>query len=126
LVNVETTNYYLNNLFDYLDPREIEMSVVTLGSRGGFVEEFERRGVTALALDCNTRSKYFEAGRHIKRIIERRRIDIVHTHLYDPTLLGLLTGKALKRKVVSTRHHSDAVDKLPGLLKRAAYLFGEW
>jgi glycosyltransferase involved in cell wall biosynthesis len=124
-VSVDTTNYYLNNLFDYSDPHEVELSAVTLAATGGFIEDFEKRGGSAVALDCIDRRKYLKAVGHLKRIIEAGKIDIVHTHLYDPTVLGLATGKALGRKVVVTRHHSDAVHRLPGRLRRAAYLSGE-
>src|SRR5262249_45339563 len=77
LVSIETTNYYLNNLFDHSDPGAIEMSVVTLGRSGSLIEEFQGRGAYAKALNCNARSRYFEAHRQLRRTIEARRIDII-------------------------------------------------
>jgi glycosyltransferase involved in cell wall biosynthesis len=60
------------------------------------------------------------------KILNSERVDVVHTHLYDPTLLGLIIGKVSRRKVVVTRHHSDAVHNLTGASKRAFYLAGEY
>src|SRR6516164_15044 len=105
LVNVETANYYINNLFDYSDPREVRISAVTLAPRRGFVEELERRGATVYALDRNSRSRYAGAATELMKILNSERVDVVHTHLYDPTLLGLFIGKVRRRKVVVTRHH---------------------
>src|SRR5262245_6352280 len=67
LVSIETTNYYLNNLFDHSDRAEIEMSVVTLGHSGSLIEDFQGRGAYAQALNCNARSRYFEAHRQLRR-----------------------------------------------------------
>jgi glycosyltransferase involved in cell wall biosynthesis len=125
VTNVETSNYYLNNLFDHTDRGEVEYSAVTLGARGSFVEEIERRGLKAYALDCPTRSRYPRAARGLVRIIRRDRVDIVHTHLFDPTVVGLFAAKARGRRVVVTRHHSDAVYAMPRGPRRSAYMLAE-
>src|SRR5262249_53125808 len=59
-------------------------------------------------------------------IMKSERTDVVHTHLYDPTLLGLIIAKQQGRKVVVTRHHSDAVHKLTATVKRSIYIGGEY
>jgi glycosyltransferase involved in cell wall biosynthesis len=122
LTNVETSNTYLNNLCDYTDRRAISYSAVTLGKEGGFTKELDRRGVQCYALDCRQRSRYPRALYKLLQIIRKERIDIVHTHLFEPTLLGLLAAKLRHCAVVVTRHYSDALYLLPNRFKRDIYL----
>lgn len=119
---IETPNYFLNNLFDHTDRSDVIYSSVTLAKRAGFVEELEARGVTAYALNATSRSQYPRAVRQIRKIIQQENIDIVHTHMFDPTLVGLVAAKSCGRKVVVTRHHSDAMHAIPNQLKRRFYL----
>lgn len=118
LTNVETSNYYINNLCDYTDRRAITYLAVTLGKEGGFTKELDRRGVQCYALDCRQRSRYPQALYKLLQIIRKERIDIVHTHLFEPTLLGVLAARLRKCAVVVTRHHSDALYLLPNRFKR--------
>ncbi len=125
VTNIETANYYLNNLIDYTEGNEIKYFAATFGARGGFVEDLERRGVRAFALNCLSRRRYPRAARKLLKIITGERIDIVHTHLFDPTVVGLLMARLRKRGLIITRHHSDAIYAMPHGLKRAVYLFLE-
>jgi glycosyltransferase involved in cell wall biosynthesis len=120
--SIEKASSYFNNLCDFIDPREIEISSVTFAPQAGFVEELQQRGVRAYALDALSRRRYPYAAREIWRIIEQEQIDIVHTHLFDATLIGLVIAKLRGRKVVVTRHHSDALYYLQEKVKRKFYL----
>ncbi len=122
LTNVETSNPYLNNLCDYTDRRAINYLAVTLGKEGGFTKEMDRRGVQCYALDCRQRSRYPRAFYKLLQIIRKERIDIVHAHLFEPTLLGVLAARLRHCAVVVTRHHSDALYLLPNRFKRDIYL----
>jgi glycosyltransferase involved in cell wall biosynthesis len=122
LTNVETANPYLNNLCDYTDRRAINYIAVTLAKEGGFTRELDRRGVQCYALNCRQRSRYPKALYQLLQIIQKERIDIVHTHLFEPTLLGLLAAKLRHCPVVVTRHHSDALYLVPNRFKRDIYL----
>ena len=118
ITNVETTNYYLNNLCDYTDRRAVTYIVVTLGKEGSFTKDLDKRGIQVYALDCRQRHQYPQALFQLHQILQKERIDIVHTHLVDPTLLGLVIAKLRHRGIVVTRHHSDAVYLLPSKMKR--------
>lgn len=122
LTNVETSNPYLNNLCDYTDRRAINYIAMTLAKEGGFTRELDRRGVQCYALDCRQRSRYPKALYKLLQIIQKERIDIVHTHLFEPTLLGVLAAKLRHCAVVVTRHHSDALYLVPNRFKRDIYL----
>src|SRR5207253_7602470 len=121
VIDVETSNYYLNNLVDHTAREDVQFSFVTFGPEGSFVYDLRRRGATAYALNASHRSNYFRAARELSKIIRQEKIDIVHTHLFDPTFIGLVTAKLRGRKVIVTRHHSDALYKLQGALKRRFY-----
>ncbi len=125
VINVETSNYYLNNLVDYTSKEDIEFFFVTFGSEGSFVDDLRRRGVTAYALNIGSRSSYFRAVRELSRIIKRHEIDIVHTHLFDPTYLGLIAARLHGRKMIFTRHHSISLYVNPSWIKRKVYLLIE-
>lgn len=127
VTNVETGNYYLNNLVDYTDRREIQHLAVTLGSRGVFVEQLEDRGVKCFAVACSSRRLYLHAARKLREIIQRERIDIIHGHLFEPTLIAIAAAKTLTRPVVVTRHYSDALYRIKQPLKRKVFLsFERW
>ena len=118
---VETGNYYLNNLARFTPREEVEMLAVTLGRRGAFVTELEALGVRAWALDAARRPSYPRALLRLCQLVRRESIDILHLHLFDPTVLGLMVAGLTGRPAVTTRHHSDAVHRLPAGLKKSAY-----
>ena len=122
VIDVETSNYYLNNLVDYTAKKDVEFFFVTFGLAGSFVDDLRRRGVSADALNITRRSSYFRAARQLAKIIRRHNIDIVHTHLFDPTFIGMVIARLCGRKVIVTRHHSDALYQLQPTLKRKFYL----
>lgn len=125
VIDVETSNYYLNNLVDYTAKEDVEFFFITFGSAGSFVEELRRRGVSADALNITRRSSYLRAARELAKIIRRQKIDIVHTHLFDPTFIGVVIAKLYGRKVIVTRHHSDALYQIPTRVKRKFYFLLE-
>lgn len=122
LIDVTVSNYFLNNLAEFSPTEEIQMWAVTLAHNQGFVEGLRSRGVPAYALGCSGRTDYFRALRGIRRIINEAQIDIIHTHLFEPTILGLLLARLQNKPLIVTRHDSDAVHVIPGRVKRAIYL----
>lgn len=116
---------YINNLCDHTDPAEIEYSFVTFAPRAGFVEGVEKRGKTIYALNALERRRYPFVLRKLWRIMKSEDPDIVQTHLFNPTLVGVTFAKWQKRKIILTRHHSTALHDLPGKLKRNFYLMLE-
>jgi len=122
---VDKDNYYLNNLVDFTPREEVVFSALTTASRGGFTEGLERRGVSTHALETPTRAQYGRALWRLAEVIGRESIDIVHAHLFDTTLLSLLAARLRGRRLVVTRHHSDALYRIPSTWKRRAYLAGE-
>ncbi|CAN5312325.1 N/A [soil metagenome] len=122
IVNLDKDNYYLNNLCDYTDAKEIEYSFVTFAPPSEFAEALEKRGKKVYSIDAMSRKNYPRAGKEIWKILKNENPDVVHTHLFDPTLIGLTIAKRQKRQVIFTRHHSDALYQLSSAAKRKFYL----
>jgi glycosyltransferase involved in cell wall biosynthesis len=123
VVSVDKENYYLNNLVDYSSRSEVEYSFVTLARKNcEFVRDLKTRGCNVVALDTLSRIRYPEAIVKLRELYKSVNPDIVHTHLFDPSLLGLTVAKRQNRRTVSTRHHSDAIHQIASPLKRRFYL----
>lgn len=125
VTSVETSNYFLNNLVDYTDRNEIRYSALTLAAEGGFTRDLSSRGVRSYAVNGLGRSHYLRVSRQIDQVIRRDRIEIVNTHLFEPTLVAATVAKMRSLKIVVTRHHSDALYRISNLGKRLFYLMLE-
>jgi glycosyltransferase involved in cell wall biosynthesis len=125
LTSVETSNYYLNNLVRFTPPEKVEFRAVTLGRASTFVSDLEALGVPAWALEATTRRSYPRALARLIALVREEGIDLLHLHLFEPTLLGLVAAARTGRPALVTRHHSDAIHRLPEGLKRRAYAAAE-
>ena len=122
VISLQKSNYYLENLVDYRDRLAVEFTVATLAGEGTFATELRKRHITVYCLGCGKRSEYVKAVRLVCEIIRRHNIDVVHTHLVEPTWIGLVAAKLTARAAIVTRHHSDAVYRLENPLKRWGHL----
>lgn len=122
VVSVDKENYYLNNLTDYSDPESVEYSFVTLAPYCDFAKSLEERGKKVYCLDALDRKNYPRAILQLWKILKNENPDIVHTHLFDSSLIGLTVAKWQKHKTVLTRHHSDAIHEIASPVKRRIYL----
>lgn len=122
VVSVDKENYYLNNLTDYSDPESVAYSFVTLAPYCDFAKSLEERGKKVYCLDALDRKNYPRAILQLWKILKNENPDIVHTHLFDSSLIGLTVAKWQKHKTVLTRHHSDAIHEIASPVKRRIYL----
>ena len=114
--------FFINNLISYTDPGKIEFSFVSLTEKSRFTESIEERGLHVYAVNVTNRIDYLRAALSLRKILASESPDIVHTHLFGPTLMGLTVAKSRRLKVVVTRHHSDAIHRIPSPTTRAVYL----
>jgi glycosyltransferase involved in cell wall biosynthesis len=122
-MDVDKQNYYLSNLAQYTDPAAVEYSFVTLAAPDcDLVRDFQSKGWKAIGLDLLGRRKFPQAYRSLRKLIGEIQPHIIHTHTFDPSLLGLTAGKRAGLKTVLTRHHSDAIHQLESSVKRRFYL----
>ena len=123
VTDVEVDDYHLKNLSDYLKESIVEFSFVTLGSSdSALVRGMNKRGRKAFGLNSVGRRSYPRVVKSLARLFKELDSDIVHTNLFDPSLIGLTIAKVQGRKTFLTRHHSDAVHKIASPLKRKFYL----
>ena len=123
VVSVDRQNYYLSNLAEYTDPAEVEYSFVTLAAPDcDFVRDFKSKGWNVRGINLLGKKNFASAYFALIRLMKELRPDVVHTHLFDASLVGLTAAKSLRIKTVLTRHHSDAVHVLTPALKRKFYL----
>jgi glycosyltransferase involved in cell wall biosynthesis len=91
-----------------LDARRFSVSVATLGSPGPVGQELRDQGyeVVSLGLDIKRTSVWRLAGA-VRHLLNARRPDILHTHLYHPNLYGRLGALGLGLSgVVAAVHNS--------------------
>ena len=118
---VETSNYYLNNLARFSPRGDVQLLAVTLGRPGSFVTDLEALGVRAWALSAVGRWSYPRAALRLWALVRSETVDLLHLHLFEPTVLGLVVAALSGRPAIVTRHHSDAIHRLPAGLERSAY-----
>jgi glycosyltransferase involved in cell wall biosynthesis len=118
---VETTNYYLNNLARFISREDVQLLAATLGRPGTFISDLESIGVRAWTLNAVSRRSYPLAVVRLWRLVHREGADILHLHLFEPTVLGLLVAALSRRPAIVTRHHSDAVHRLPAGIRKRVY-----
>lgn len=122
IVSVDKENYYLNNLVDHSPPDNIEFSFVTFAGECEFGRSMEKSGQRVYYLNSPKRNQYPGTIKKLWSILNKENPDIVHTHLFDASLIGLTITKLQRRKTVLTRHHSDAIHEIESPLKRRFYL----
>lgn len=71
-------------------------------------DDMESQGIQCFSGDARRRAQYPLALMRLVRFLRRERIDIVHTHLFEPSVIGLWAGVLARTPWrVMTRHYSD-------------------
>jgi len=122
IVGVDKENYYLNNLVSHSSRDNVQFSFATLAGDCEFGKSLMELGHTVHYLDSPKRKEFAQALRKLSAIVRIENPDIIHTHLFEPSLIGLTVAKCYRRKTVLTRNHSDAVHLIASPLKRRFYL----
>lgn len=103
------TSGFFPQLARWHDRSRYEMFFATLNPIAPWLADYMReQGVECFSCDCRTRSEYAAGMFRLARFLRRKRIDILHTHLFEPSVIGLVAGVlARTRTRVLTRHYSD-------------------
>lgn len=71
-------------------------------------EHMETHGVECLDCGRSSRASYPAGLASVVRFLRRRQIDVLHAHLFDPSVVGLMAAVLARTPSrVLTRHHSD-------------------
>jgi glycosyltransferase involved in cell wall biosynthesis len=103
------TSGFFPQLAVWHDPKRFKMFFGTLRPLDPRLRaHMERHGVSCLDCACPNRWAYPWGLLKLTAFLKRHRIDILHTHLFDPSVVGL-TGGFLARTParVLTRHYSN-------------------
>jgi glycosyltransferase involved in cell wall biosynthesis len=85
------------------------MFFATLNPMEAWLQDYmQSQGVETFSCDSQSRAKYPLAALNLARFLRRNEIDILHTHLFEPSVIGLLAGVLARTPLrVMTRHYSD-------------------
>lgn len=87
-----------------------KMQVGSLDRAGGLQDGLREIGISTFALGAKSRWSYPLATLRLAVRLRRERIDVLHTHLLDASLVGLLAAKLARTKLaIFTGHHSHEV-----------------
>ena len=103
------TSGFFPQLARWHDRTRYKMYFGTLNPMAPWLREhMEAKGVECFSCDCRNRMDYALGMLRLARFLRERRIDILHTHLFEPSVIGLQAGQLARTRVrVMTRHYSD-------------------
>lgn len=112
---------FIDNVLCHCDRTRFRMYACTFTDKSN-IEAPVYADVAHYIIGATGRGSYHIAVAKLVSIIRRERIDIVHTHHFDPMVVGVTAARLAGRLTVIGRHYSDALHRLPSPWKRRAYL----
>lgn len=101
---------YFALIAQYTDHDRFEMHVASLDRSGGLQEQLSDLGVPSFALGSERRASYPAATVRLASWLQRHKIGVIHTHLFEASLVGLTAAKLARTKLgIFTGHHSHEV-----------------
>jgi glycosyltransferase involved in cell wall biosynthesis len=101
---------YFRLIARHTDHGRFEMRVASLRAAGGLQTGLEDIGIPTFALDAERRAQYPATVLRLARWLRRNGIDVLHAHLFEASIVGLLAARAAGTSLgVFTGHHSHEV-----------------
>lgn len=94
----------------YLDKTKFELSFILLNpSSDSPLQDFvSNLGLKVLHIPYHGKKDVWEALKQTRTFLKNEKTDIIHTHLFEANIVGLLAGKLIGiKKRIHTRHHSS-------------------
>lgn len=103
------TSGFFPQLAKWHDRQRYQMIFATLNPMADWLRDYMlSQGVTCFSCDCRHRSQYPLGLLKLAKYLRQQRVDILHTHLFEPSVIGLLAGALAGTQMrVVTRHYSD-------------------
>ncbi len=100
---------FIDTVIRFADPGRFRMMACTLTGQSNIeAPRYEREGIPHFILGCPKRWQYPGAIVQLAHVLRKNRVDVLHTHHYEETLIGILAAKVARTKaVVIGRHHDD-------------------
>lgn len=91
-----------------LPNESLDLCFILLHERETALEQFlKQKNIRVFRINYRGKKDFFSTFLKIFRILGKEKIQVVHCHLFDASLIGLLAAKmAGVQKRISTRHHS--------------------
>lgn len=127
LADLVNRHDFIDVIVEHADRERFDIRVATFGIPSNIADPcFAARGVEAVDLGAHRgRRTYPGALRRLVEYVRREQVDVVHTHHFDPAVLGWLVSRLSSTKLVVGRHYSDAIYLSTSGAKRWAHLFLE-
>ncbi len=108
LIHSAARSRFLCDIVDHTDRSRLRPVIVSLTPAGGLHADMSDREVPAYALGARGRASYPASVLRLRALLSAQRVDILHAHLFEPTLLAMAATIRLTRPIrVYTRHHAD-------------------
>src|SRR5215470_15910301 len=103
------TSGFFPQLAKWHDRSRYKMFFATLNPIAPWLREYMvSQGVECFSCDCRKRAEYPLGIMRLAGFLRRNQIDILHTHLFEPSVIGLNAGLLARTPLrVVTRHYSD-------------------
>jgi glycosyltransferase involved in cell wall biosynthesis len=111
---------FIHNVVAFCDPERFEMSVATLTSRGTLNRE--PGGLRVAHLRGESRLTLPRTISRLRRLVRDLRIDVLHSHHYEPAVIASLALVGLPVSFVLGRHYSDTIYRFSRGMRQRTYL----
>ena len=103
------TSGFFPQLARWHDRERYRMLFGTLYPTAPWLEDYmATQQVSCFTAGCRTRASFPRAVLRLIRHLRRERVDILHTHLFEPSVVGLVSGTLARTPLrLLTRHYSD-------------------
>jgi glycosyltransferase involved in cell wall biosynthesis len=97
------------NLAKWHDKSRYRVLFASLNEFAPWLREYmDSQGVECFSCEARSRKDYLSSILKLSNYLKKEKVDILHVHLFDPSVVGLLAGaKAGIKNRVMTRHYSD-------------------
>ncbi|MEK6406921.1 MAG: glycosyltransferase [Acidobacteriota bacterium] len=103
------TSGFFPQLAKWHDRSRYRMFFATLNPIAPWLRDYmQSQGVECFSCDCTSRAQYPLGMIRLARFLRRKQIDVLHTHLFEPSIIGLQAAVLARTPArVMTRHYSD-------------------
>lgn len=110
LVSHAESNAYFCDIAEHANRDRFDITVASLSPAGPLQDQMRARKLQTMALDCTWRGQYLRSQLRLAAQLRSQRFDIVQTHLFEASLVGLAAARLARTPLaVFTGHHSHEI-----------------
>jgi len=117
---------FIDNVIRYVDKDKFEVGLCLTNPNSNIQAPSYPDDFPLWVIESRGRRSFPRVVRELARVLRTWGADIIHTHHYDPAVIGFLAIRLYPQtKLVVGRHYSDAIYRIPSKVKRHVYLMVE-